>query len=494
MNALKERFFEVLRAVLPIVILVVLIHFMVVPLPSSALVGFLMGAVAIIIGMTIFLVGIDIAITPIGTNMGKGIAFSNKVIVVVLAGLILGFFISAAEPSLTVLGNQIGTVTGNAVSSMFIIGVVSIGIAVMVVIGLLRIVYSLSLIYVLTIAYGIIFILSFFTSSEFLSIAFDASGATTGSVTVPFLLALSTGIAGLKKNSKTSEEDSFGLVAIASTGAILSVMIVNIFSPMGEELTGSLEISVGAERGFFTNFGSELISQTLDVFIAIAPIVIIFSLFQKFKLKLPRRQLIRIWKGLGYVFVGLIVFLAGVNAGFMNVGSLIGFALAEQNSIIMLFVVGFSLGFVSILAEPAVSVLTKQIGNVTSGSIKPAAILSTLSIGVGSAILFSTMRVVIEGLELWHFLLPGYLLAVGLSFVVPKVFVGMAFDAGGVASGPMTATFILAFIQGAAQGTPSADILIDGFGMIALVALMPILSLQIFGLIYHLRSIKVNKD
>lgn len=493
MNALKERFFEVLRAVLPIVVLVILIHFLLVPLPSSALFGFLMGAVAIIIGMTIFLVGIDIAITPIGTNMGKGIALSNKVIVVVLAGLILGFFISAAEPSLTVLGNQIGTVTGNAISSMFIIGVVSIGIAVMVVIGLLRIVYSLSLIYVLSIAYGIIFILSFFTSSEFLSIAFDASGATTGSVTVPFLLALSTGIAGLKKNSKTSEEDSFGLVAIASTGAILSVMIVNIFSPMGE-LTGSLEISVGAERGFFTNFGSELISQTLDVFIAIAPIVIIFSLFQKFKLKLPRRQLKRIWKGLGYVFLGLIVFLAGVNAGFMNVGSLIGFALAEQNSIIMLFVVGFSLGFVSILAEPAVSVLTKQIGNVTSGSIKPAAILSTLSIGVGSAILFSTMRVVIEGLELWHFLLPGYLLAVGLSFVVPKVFVGMAFDAGGVASGPMTATFILAFIQGAAQGTPSADILIDGFGMIALVALMPILSLQIFGLIYHLRSVKLNKN
>lgn len=493
MSALKERFFEVLRAVLPIVILVVLIHFLVVPLPGSALIGFLMGAVAIIIGMTIFLVGIDIAITPIGTNMGKGIALSNKVIVVVIAGLVLGFFISAAEPSLTVLGNQIGTVTGNAVSSMFIIVVVSIGIAIMVVIGLLRIVYSLSLIYVLTIAYGIIFILSFFTSSEFLSIAFDASGATTGSVTVPFLLALSTGIAGLKKNSKTSEEDSFGLVAIASTGAILSVMIVNIVSPMGE-LTGSLDINVGVNSGFFATFGRELISQTLDVFIAIAPITILFSLFQKFKLKLPRRQLKRIWKGLGYVFVGLVIFLAGVNAGFMNVGSLIGFALAEQGSVVTLFIVGFSLGFVSILAEPAVSVLTKQIGDVTSGSIKPAAILSTLSIGVGSAILFSTMRVVIEGLELWHFLLPGYLLAVGLSFVVPKVFVGMAFDAGGVASGPMTATFILAFIQGAAQGTPSADILVDGFGMIALVALMPILSLQIFGLIYHLNSIRATRN
>lgn len=489
MNVLKEKFLEVIRAVLPIVGLVLLIHFLVVPLPAEALVGFLIGALAIIIGMTVFLIGVDVAITPIGSYMGKGVALSNKVIIVILGGLVLGFFISAAEPSLTVLGNQIGAVTDGAISSLFIVAVVSIGIAVMVVVGLLRIVYSLSLVYILSIAYGIIFLLSFFTSPDFLSIAFDASGATTGSVTVPFLLALSAGVATLKKSSTSSEEDSFGLVAIASTGAILSVMIVNVFSSFGG-MTGSLEIGVGSENGFVADFINQIILQSFEVFIAIAPIVLLFSLYQVFSLKLPARRISRIWKGLVYVYIGLIIFLTGVNAGFMNVGSLIGYTLGQDGAYTSLVIIGFLLGLVTILAEPAVNVLTRQIEDVTSGAIKPLSILATLSIGVGLAIMFATLRVIVEGLALWHLLLPGYIVAIGLSYLIPKMFVGMAFDAGGVASGPMTATFILAFIQGAAQGLPQADVLVDGFGMIALVALMPILTLEIFGFIYQLKAKK----
>nr|WP_244244595.1 DUF1538 domain-containing protein [Marinilactibacillus kalidii] len=467
--------------------LVLIINFLFVPLPTSSLVGFILGAVVIVIGLTIFLMGIDVALEPIGSHMGKGIARSNKISVVVIIGLLLGFFISSAEPSLTVLGNQIGLVTGGEITSSFIVIIVSVGIAVMVVVGLLRIVYSLSIIPILTIAYSIILLLSFFTSTEFLSISFDTSGATTGSITVPFLLALSTGIASLKKSSKSSSEDSFGLVAIASTGAILSVMIVNVFSPT-EELSGSLDIVMGTENGFFIDLIREIATQLGEVIVAILPIVILFGLYQLFWLKLSKVKLVRILVGLLYVFIGLVLFLSGVNAGFMNVGSLIGYTLAEQESYGLLYMIGFLLGFLSILAEPAVSVLTKQIGVVTSGAIKPKAVLTTLSIGVGLAILLSTMRLVVTDLELWHLLLPGYVLAIGLSYIVPKRFVGMAFDAGGVASGPMTATFILAFIQGAAEAIPHASVLIDGFGMIALVALMPILSLQIFGLIYHLKE------
>ncbi|MEC6748661.1 DUF1538 domain-containing protein [Marinilactibacillus sp. XAAS-LB27] len=493
MNILKEKFLEVIRAVTPIVVLVLIIHFLFVPLPTSSLIGFLFGAIVIVIGLAIFLMGIDIALEPIGSHMGKGIARSNKIIVVVIVGLLLGFFISSAEPSLTVLGNQIGLVTGGDITSSFIVIVVSLGIAVMVVVGLLRVVYSLSIIPILTIAYGLILLLSFFTSTEFLSISFDASGATTGSITVPFLLALSTGIASLKKSSKNSGEDSFGLVAIASTGAILSVMIVNVFSPT-EELSGSLDIVMGTENGFFLDLIREIFNQIGEVIVAILPIVILFGLYQIIWLKLPKRKLNKILIGVLYVFIGLVLFLSGVNAGFMNVGSLIGYTLAAQESYGLLYILGFSLGFLSILAEPAVSVLTKQIGAVTSGAIKPVAVLSTLSIGVGLAILLSTMRLVIFDLELWHILLPGYLLAIFLSYVVPKRFVGMAFDAGGVASGPMTATFILAFIQGAAEAIPHASVLIDGFGMIALVALMPILSLQIFGLIYHLKAKQTQKS
>lgn len=487
MSILKEKSSEVIRAVLPIVILVLIIHFFLVPLPLNTLTGFLLGSIMIIIGLTVFLVGVEIALTPIGEHMGKGIALSNKVIVVVLAGLILGFFISAAEPSLTVLGSQIDMVTGGEISGTFIVVVVSIGIAGMVVVGLLRMVYSFSLTTFLTITYIIILLLAFFTDKEFLSIAFDASGATTGAVTVPFLLAFSTGIATLNKNSKSSEENSFGLVAIASTGAILSVMIVNIFMP-SQSLIGSIDIQLVSGNRILTEFINEGFIQLFEVFLAIMPILFLFVLYHLLKLKLHKNQFKRILKGTFYVYIGLILFLTGINAGFMNVGAIIGHNLAEQETYTYMYVIGFLLGFVSILAEPAVSILTQQIENVTSGAIKSFPILVTLCIGVGLAVLLSTVRLAFPAVQLWHLLLPGYIVVISLSWIVPKIFVGMSFDAGGVASGPMTSTFILAFIQGAAEAIPHANILIDGFGMIALVALMPILTLQIFGFIYYLKS------
>lgn len=439
------------------------------------------------IGLIIFLLGVDLALAPVGEYMGKGIAWSNKVVILIVVGLILGFFISAAEPSLTVLGNQIENVTNATLPSLLIVVVVSLGIALMIVIGLLRIVYGWSILPILTIIYSLIFLLAFFTSSEFLSISFDASGATTGSVTVPFLLALSTGIANLKKNTKESEADSFGLVAIASTGAILAVMFLNLASPV-DEISGSLSIQFLQDGSLVQLFTQELLTQVMEALIALLPIVLLFYCYQLFWLKLPKRRIRKISIGLIYVFLGLVLFLTGVNAGLMNVGSYIGYTLANQGAFVSLSIIGFFLGLVSILAEPAVSVLTHQIGQVTSGAIKPFSVLTTLSLGVGLAILLACFRLVFPSLELWHLLLPGYLFSLGLSYFVPKIFVGMAFDAGGVASGPMTATFILAFIQGAAEAVPHANILSDGFGMIALVALMPILTLLLFGLRYRIKT------
>lgn len=488
MTILSEKILEVIRSVIPTVLVVILIHLFSVNLPLPSLYAFLIGTGCIMIGLTIFLLGVDLALIPVGEHMGKGIAWSNKIVVLVVAGLLLGFFISAAEPSLTVLGNQIENVTNYALSSLSIVVVVSIGIALMIVIGLLRIVYSWSILPILMIIYGCILVLSFFTSSEFLSLSFDASGATTGSVTVPFLLALSTGIAKLKKNTNQSEEDSFGLVAIASTGAILSVMLLNVFSSV-DEMTGSLSIEFLPEFSLGYLFLQEFLTQIREVILALSPIVLLFFIYQFFWLKLPKRRIRKISIGLVYVFLGLVLFLTGVNAGLMNIGSYIGYTLADQEAFISLSIIGFSLGIVSILAEPAVNVLTHQIGQVTSGAIKPFTVLATLSLGVGLAILFACFRLIFPALELWHMLLPGYMLSLGLSCFIPKMFVGIAFDAGGVASGPMTATFILAFIQGAAEAVPSANILSDGFGMIALVALMPIVTLQLFALRYRIKTV-----
>jgi len=489
LGLLNEKFREVLRSTIPTLVIVFLIHFFIIDLPTESLMAFVVGIIFVIVGLAIFLTGVDLAINPIGDLMGKGVARSNKLWILIIAGFVMGFFISIAEPSLTVLGEQISTITAGAVSSGVIVSVVSIGLAILFVMALMRIVYNWKLVPVLTILYSVIFILSLFTSTEFIAIAFDASGATTGAITVPFMLALSAGVASMKKDSQSSESDSFGMVALASTGAIIGVMIYNILLPTPPGgFTGSLDIAIGTEGSFIQNYLSNLLAQIGEVAVTILPIIAMFFFYQRFIMKRTFSDYRRIWLGVVYVYIGLVLFLTGVNAGFMDIGSLIGYSIALEERYVILALVGVVLGIVTILAEPAVSVLTQQIEDVTSGAIKRAPVLIALCIGVGAAIGLSIIRIVVPGLALWHILLPGYIIALGLSYIVPKVFVGMAFDAGGVATGPLTATFILAFVQGAAEAVPYAEILLEGFGMIALVAMMPIVTIQLLGFVYQIQQ------
>lgn len=489
MDVITEKIKEVLAAVLPITIIVLLLNFTITPLESLVFFRFLIGAFLIVLGLSIFLFGVDIGITPLGNLMGAEITRSNKTWIVVVAGIILGFLISIAEPDLHILAGQVEYVTSGLITKASIVVVVSIGIAVMFALGLLRIVYNLPLNRILVGLYGIIFVLALLTSPEFLAISFDSSGATTGALTVPFMLALAIGVSSLKKDSKASETDSFGLVAIASTGAIISVMIMNILSKTNE-ITGSLEVEGASATSLFGPFIERIPVTIEEVFIALLPLLVIFIVFQIISFKLPKRSLRKILKGLAYTLIGLVLFLVGVNAGFMDVGRIIGYSLASFENKSFVVIVGFILGLVTILAEPAVHVLTHQIEDVTSGYVKRKLVLGALAIGVGFAVALSMIRIIVPEVQLWHYLLPGYLLAIAMTFFVPRLFVGIAFDSGGVASGPMTATFILAFAQGAAEAIEGANVLIDGFGMIAMVALTPLIALQVLGLIFKAKNVK----
>ena len=450
---------------------------------------FLLGALLIVLGLAIFLFGVDIGISKIGTLMGGALTKSNKLWIVVAAGLVLGFFISIAEPDLHILAGQVDMVTSGVIAKLSIVVVVSIGIAVMLTTGLVRIIYNIPLYKLLTVLYLIILGLSFFTSSEFLAISFDASGATTGALTVPFMLALALGVSSLKKDGKASEKDSFGLVAVTSAGAIIAVMIMSILSKQ-DEITGSLQESVQVSSSLLAPFINKLPVVAFEIFIALLPIMFMFFLFQKISFKLSSKAYCKVLKGLVYTFIGLVLFLTGVNAGFMEVGSKIGYNVAVLDSKWIIVVIGFILGLVVILAEPAVYVLTHQIEDVTSGYVKRPVVLIALSIGVAFAVSLSMIRILIPGLQLWHFLLPGYVVSILMMYFVPKLFVGMAFDAGGVASGPMTATFILAFAQGAAEAIEGANVMVDGFGVIAMVAMTPIIALQTLGFIFKMKSVK----
>lgn len=487
MSILREKFRDNLLAVLPITIIVIILNFTIAPLEPTSIIRFLIGSALVIVGLSFFLIGVEIGITPLGSLIGTTLSKSNKLWVVLIAGLILGFFTSIAEPGLMVLANQVDMVTSGQIPSFSILIVVSIGLAIMLALGFVRIFFNIPLYKVLLILYLIIFGLAIFTSREFLAISFDASGATTGALAVPFILSLSVGISALKKDSKSSEKDSFGLVAIASTGAIISIMILNIISKTNEFSAG-LETNLADTKSLFMPFIMIIPSFFKESLIAMSPLFIILMILQKVSFKLSKRSLKKILYGFLYAFIGLLIFLVGVNAGFMEVGIRIGNSLVLLDNKVYVIVIGFILGVVTILAEPAVYVLTHQIEEVTSGYVKRNVVLVFLSIGVGCAIALSMIRILIPEVQLWHYLLPGYIICLGMMFITPKLFVGIAFDAGGVATGPMTATFILAFTQGVADAYDKADVLVDGFGMIAMVAMLPIISLQLLGFIFRIKS------
>lgn len=489
MNILSEKFKEVLFAVLPISAIVLLLHFTLTPLEQYSFIKFILGAALVILGLTVFLVGVDIGITPIGNIMGTAITKSNKITIIVAAGLVLGFFISIAEPDLHILAGQVDLVSSGMIAKNSIVVIVSMGIALMVALGLVRIVYSIPLYLVLSGLYGIIFVLSLFTTPEFMAIAFDASGATTGALTVPFILALAIGVSAMKKDSKGSEKDSFGLVAIASSGAIIAVMLMSVFSNT-DEITGSTAVNETASTEILLPFLQKLPVIAQEVIVALAPILIIFLVFQKVSFHLSAAAVRKILFGILYTFIGLVLFLLGVNAGFMEVGSTVGYKLASMYSPFYVVGIGFFLGMVTILAEPAVYVLTRQIEDVTSGYVKRKVVMVTLALGVALAVALAIIKIIVPSVQLWHYLLPGYILSIALTYFVPKLFVGIAFDSGGVASGPMTATFILAFAQGVAEAIEGADVMLDGFGIIAMVAMTPLIALQILGLLFKIKAKK----
>ncbi|NLC41303.1 MAG: DUF1538 domain-containing protein [Erysipelothrix sp.] len=489
MGLLMDKIREVLRTLMPVVAIVLILSFTIVDVSSDVLVRFLIGALMLLIGLGIFLYGVDISMGPIGTYMSREVATSKNVIRVLMISFLLGFLITVAEPDLLILGNQIEAASGGTLGSTLIVWIVSFGVGVVISLGVLSLLKGRPLNRFMSVIYAIIFVLALFVSEEFLAISFDASGATTGALTTPFILALSMGLSKMI-GGKSSEENSFGLVGVMSTGPILAILLLSIF-------TGQSNIQGAPGEYVFTEgvLGPiiEMLPHTFaESLFALMPISILFFLFIFFKFKLKKEEMLGIIKGLVLLVIGLALFLTGVNSGFMDMGRIIGMQLAEINHLLLIGV-AFVMGLIVVLVEPAVHVLGEQIEEVTSGAIPTKIIKTTLSIGVGIAIALSMVRIVVPEVKLWYFLLPGFLISIYLSYRVKPIFVGIAYDAGGVASGPMTATFVLAFAQGAATSIPTANVLVDGFGIIAMVAMTPVLSIMILGMLFKRQEIIEKK-
>ncbi len=486
MSLLVEKLKEVGRTLVPVVILVLLLCFTIVDVETSIIIRFLVGSVMLLIGLAIFLWGVDLAMNPIGEQMSWEVATSKTPVKIAVLSFLLGFLITVAEPDLLILGNQVEAASGGSLSASAIVYLVSVGVGVMISLGVFRLLRNMKLNLFMTITYGIILVLAFFVSEEFLAISFDASGATTGALTTPFVLALSLGLSKVK-GGKESEENSFGLVGIMSAGPIFAVMIMSIISGQ-KNIQGDAAEFVAAE-GVIGPIIRAIPAIFVESLVALLPIAVLFFIFNFAKFKLPKSELSRIFSGLVIILLGLVLFLTAVNSGFMDMGRIIGMEIAKMNAWVLIGI-GFLLGFIVVLVEPAVHVLGEQIEEVTSGHIPLNLIRLTLSIGVAAAVALSMVRILVPEVKLWFFLLPGFAIAALLSFKADPVFVGIAYDAGGVASGPMTATFVLAFAQGAATVIESANVLVDGFGVIAMVAMAPVLSIMILGTVFRHKKIE----
>ena len=446
------------KSVIPIAILVVILNFFV-GVENGLLVNFFLGCVGVIVGLGVFLTGVEISVSEIGSMMGEFLGRFDKLIKVIVFGVFIGFTISIAEPDLLILAGEVTSAIG--IPAQVIVMIISLGVGIMISAGLFRIFKDISLSTMMCVIYGLVFILMIFTEEMGHAIAFDASGATTGAMTTPFIIALGLGVANLK--GEKSEDDSFGLVGLASTGPILAGLLMSLFKGGGGEIV--------AEEVAHTPLMSGFINSTF----AIVPIALVFYIMNHLYFNTEKDELKSITLGLIYTYIGLIIFLTSVEGGFMELARVMGEGLADSK---FLPLIGFVLGLLVVLAEPAVAVLSEQVEDVTGGSIPRKNILTALSIGVAFAVMLAIFRIRIEGFALWMLIVPGFLISLILSRRVDQIFVGIAFYSGGVASGPMTATFILAFCQGVAGN------IADGFGVISFVAMMPVLTIMIMGNLY----------
>ncbi len=486
MNLLFEKAKEVTQTLLPVAILVLFLSFTIVDVGTNIIIRFIAGSFMLLIGLSIFLWGVDLSMNAIGKHMSQEVATSRSALKIAVLSFFLGFLITVAEPDLLILGSQVESASGNTLSSTLIVYMVSIGVGVLISFGVFRLLKDVPLNIFMAITYSIIFILALFVSEEFLAISFDASGATTGALTTPFVLALSLGLSQIK-GGKKSEENSFGLVGIMSAGPILAVMLISIIS--GQKNIHGQAAQFVVDEGILGPIINIIPAIFLESLTALLPISVLFFIYNFIKFKIHKNELFEIIRGLVLVLLGLTLFLTAVNSGFMDMGRILGMEIAKMNPWILVGT-GFILGFIVVLVEPAVHVLGEQIEEVTGGHIPLNLIRMTLSIGVALAISLSMVRILIPEVKLWYFLLPGFALAILLSFRAEPVFVGIAYDAGGVASGPMTATFVLAFAQGAATSIETANVLVDGFGVIAMVAMAPVFSIMLLGTVFRHKRVE----
>lgn len=480
---LKEKIRESLSAVLPITGIVLMLSIFLIPMELGSVVMFLTGALMLIVGMGFFQLGAEMAMTPLGEGVGVQISKMKKLLTVLLTGFLMGVIITVSEPDLQVLAGQVPSVP-----NMVLIMTVAVGVGLFLALAIVRIRYKISLSMLLIVCYLALILVSAFVPKEFLAVAFDSGGVTTGPMTVPFIMAMGVGLASVRSD-KNAANDSFGLVALSSVGPILAVLILGcFFKPTEAAYTLTDVATVVTTQDVARVFAQGLPLYAREVLLSLVPILWVFLIFQWLTHRYHGLQIKRIIVGFGYTYIGLVLFLCGANVGFAPVGAYLGKELAGLSLRWILVPIGALIGYYIVKAEPAIQVLNHQVEAVTNGAISVKMMNRCMQIGVAASVGLAMLRV-LTGISIQWFVIPGYIIALVLSRMVPDIFIGIAFDSGGVASGPMTSTFLLPLSIGVCEAL-GGNLMTDAFGVVALVALTPLIAIQLMGLVYNLKTAK----
>lgn len=461
---------EVIISVLPIVVLASLSSLLLGVMDASELCRFLFSSVLVIIGLTLFLSGVDVGLLPIGNRIGSALTRTRSLAIMLSVAVVLGIIITIPEPDVQVLAEQVRR-ANPAVDQTVLVWAIAIGVGIFLSVSLARTVLHWPMKIVLFISYAVIFSIAAFNEDFFVSVAFDSGGATTGPLSVPFIMAVGMGVAALRKHDAESE---FGYVALSSIGPVCAVLI------LGLVFKGDAAAAAAGSAEAALTLGALMLTKFREVGISLMPLIAVCVVMQIFVLKMPRTETIRMAFGIAYAYLGIVIFFTGVEYSFSDVASQLGSALSAISPM-LLYAVGFLMGLAVVLAEPAVMVLTEQVEEVSSGRISKKAMLFTLALGVGCAVVLALIRTV-HSLSIWTFLLPGYALIMLMMIKTPGLFSAIGFDSGGVATGPMSSTFLLPFAIGASSSGVSLS---ASFGMIAMIAMMPILLIEVLGVVYQ---------
>ena len=465
-----------------------------VPLETGTFVLFLIGVFLLIVGLGGFMLGADLSMLVIGEKIGATMTHSRKIWLIAFLSFVIGIIVTIAEPDLQILAEQVPAVAEKTpLGNYLLILTVAVGVGIFLTIGMLRIVLHVPLHYLLILFYLAAFVLSIFVSPDFWAVSFDSGGVTTGPMTVPFIMSLGVGVASIR-SGKGSKDDSFGLVALSSVGPIITVLTLGIvFDIHDVEYTMSPLTLVSDTREVFFTYLQGMGSYAEEVAIALSPILVFFILFQIIAKAFRKRQLVRIFVGFVYTFVGLTLFLTGANVGFMPVGRTLGQGLASLWEGWLLIPVGMIIGYFVVAAEPAVHVLNKQVERMSAGAISSSAMMKGLCIGVCISLGLAMTRI-LTGINIMWILIPGYIIALALTFFTPPLFTGIAFDSGGVASGAMVSAFVLPLAIGACSVLDPSAIMTQAFGCVAFVALTPLISIQILGICYRRKTSRIRRN